>query len=628
MAGVRGRTGRVALRLGAAALILGGAATGGWTYLRNTSPDALARAAYERKDWKEVAHQAQNALRGNGGDPIARRWRARAMARLGRFEVALPIYDQLGPKGLEAEDLYLVGSGLMLQGKFSEANSAFEMALKSNPNHPEALQEKARYLAATRKQLEAEQDAEHLASLPGWETEGSVLLGLIREELLDPEGAATALSRALTIDPQLKGVMLNPIAVRKILARAYLQSGRPEEARSTLEKLPADGADPESTWLLNRAAIQLGDRPAFEATAETARRFNAATPMAFEPSPYVGVSACERCHADIAHSQQAGRHARTFHYGDGLQSLGLPPGPLPDPNLKDIEHRLTRPDPKSVELVTTDNRTAVMRKALFQYALGSGDRGLTPVAKDDKGIFREIRLSRYGDIDGWDRTTGHPEDPDRADCQGPVLNADGVRRCLHCHTTHWRNARDRTGPTVEDHAIGCERCHGPGGNHVRAVEMKLSDLAIGRPSRATPAEVSQTVCGQCHKPLGRSVVAEDPSSIRFQSATLSWSTCYKESRGVMGCTTCHSPHRDAEISAEHYETRCLACHQATPEGLSNAAREIAARLPSEVKRTPCPVNSRSGCLECHMPRTKTSVPHILFTDHWIRTHEKGGVAAE
>jgi hypothetical protein len=35
---------------------------------------------------------------------------------------------------------------------------------------------------------------------------------------------------------------------------------------------------------------------------------------------------------------------------------------------------------------------------------------------------------------------------------------------------------------------------------------------------------------------------------------------------------------------------------------------------------PCPVNPVTDCLDCHMPKNPSAVPHTIFTDHHIRVH--------
>ena len=89
-----------------------------------------------------------------------------------------------------------------------------------------------------------------------------------------------------------------------------------------------------------------------------------------------------------------------------------------------------------------------------------------------------------------------------------------------------------------DRGIGCEKCHGPGGNHLRAVEAKLveSDPSIGRPSMVAGARLVH-ICRQCHTPSNHEVSRDDPTSARFQSTTLTWSRCFTESNDSLDCAS-------------------------------------------------------------------------------------------
>ena len=139
------------------------------------------------------------------------------------------------------------------------------------------------------------------------------------------------------------------------------------------------------------------------------------------------------------------------------------------------------------------------------------------------------------------------------------LTEDAVRRCLSCHVTNPQALLGNSGPEAADHSIGCEKCHGPGGNHLLAIAAKFPDLAIARPNLASGARVVK-ICAQCHSPRGKTVSPDDPNSVRFQGTTLTWSRCYTESNDALDCVTCHDPHRNAVTSPSHYEARCLSCH--------------------------------------------------------------------
>ena len=240
---------------------------------------------------------------------------------------------------------------------------------------------------------------------------------------------------------------------------------------------------------------------------------------------------------------------------------------------------------------------------MVAYAFGSGDRGMTLVGPDERGRTRELRLSLYEGETVWDITTGQTTPPAAgADFLGRVLSDDDLRSCFHCHTTVARSARDRTGPESSDPGIGCERCHGPGGNHLTAVALGFPDPAIARPGPDSGAQVV-ALCAGCHSPLGTKVAKTDRLAPRFPAAGLTWSRCYTESKAALDCLTCHNPHRDAETSTTDYEQKCLECHSAAPRsrgktGLPHRRRRARPR----VRSIPLAVASTATC---RRPRTSS-----------------------
>jgi hypothetical protein len=363
----------------------------------------------------------------------------------------------------------------------------------------------------------------------------------------------------------------------------------PALARVALRQVLDAGPDPEASWLLSRALLQEGRIDEAASALGDAGGYGSDNPLKTEAAPHLGSAQCAKCHEKIHRAQQLSRHAHTFLTGSELERIPLPDSPLPDPA-----------DPK---------------------AIGSGDRGITPVGRGMDGRFRELRLSRYGDTGGWDVTAGQlarPESTSSEDLLGRFLSADDVRKCLGCHVTDFRAARDQTGPLAKETGIGCERCHGPGGNHVLAVAAEFSDLAIARPRLASAKQVT-ALCAECHSPRGRTVQPTDPDAVRFQGTTIAWSRCYQESQGRLSCITCHDPHHDADTSASRYEQKCVACHSGTSDK-KRSDRGLAPTAAEHGRQVTCPVNSTTGCLNCHMPRTTSAVPHTTFTDHHIRVH--------
>jgi tetratricopeptide (TPR) repeat protein len=572
----------------ALAVLVGGSAWwGAGQLLRGADPAAAARSAYVRGDWGEAAGRAREVLKAAPADAGAIRLLARSSARLGRDDAAQALFQRLGTDALEAEDDLLLARIFARHNRPDQARARLWAAYGKDPRHGEALYELVHGLVQDDALERAAGLTEAMRAAPGWRARGEVALGLIRAAQDDPAAAAESLEAALRRDPTLEGSPALVPVVHKLLARHSLALGQPARARAALGTLD----DPEARWLLARADLQEGkpveDRP------NPAR-----DPLANEPAPYVGSARCAECHASIARSQRGSHHARTFWAGSALNRLPLPADPLPDPANPAVVHMFRR------EGETTRIETRVdgqPYRALLAYAFGSGDLGLTPVGRDEAGAWYELRMSRYADNLAWDRTTGQEIVPTvPSEWLGKTLNGDELRRCVDCHTTAPRAARTDAGALAGDRGIGCERCHGPGGNHLKAVAAGLADLAIARP-KLVSGEPIVRLCGRCHSPKGRTVSPSDPGSVRFQATTLTWSRCYTQSRDQLDCVTCHNPHRDAETSAAFYEAKCLECHG-----------------PSST--THCPVNPTRDCIGCHMPTQRGVVLHIAFTDHHIRVH--------
>ena len=327
--------------------------------------------------------------------------------------------------------------------------------------------------------------------------------------------------------------------------------------------------------------------------------------MASEPSPFIGARACERCHADRFDEQQRSRHARTLVRPNAIAGLVWPQGPVPDRSEPKVVHEI-RAMAGGVEAETKVGERAF--RAVVLFAMGSGRQGRSFLAREASGVIRELRLSQYPEAPEWDRTMEHPAvPPDPDGYLGRPIQPESYRRCLHCHATDFRAAEDSNRPEGDDHGIGCERCHGPGALHIRAVEAKLPELAIARPRLARPTQV-MALCGDCHS-APPSTTPADPGFVRYQVSGLSLSRCYTESTDSFSCVTCHDPHQDAETSAAHYEAICLGCHAPGTE-----------KPASGPTRKGCPVNARADCLNCHMPRVSNAVPRTVFTDHSIRVH--------
>jgi Flp pilus assembly protein TadD len=198
-------------------------------------------------------------------------------------------------------------------------------------------------------------------------------------------------------------------------------------------------------------------------------------------------------------------------------------------------------------------------------------------------------------------------------------------------------------PIFRGHAIGCERCHGPGELHVEsrraaAVEEAAAqiDHSIVNP-RHLEHSLREAVCQQCHLegemrvlprgrvyfdyrpglPLDRFIVdfvrpPEQRLGNKFVGTVeqMYASRCFAKSTGAakLGCISCHDPHAvpGQERRVQFYRQRCLACH---------ADGTCSLPLQARLEKT-----QEDSCIVCHMPRRSGSVTHTAISDHSIPRH--------
>ena len=285
----------------------------------------------------------------------------------------------------------------------------------------------------------------------------------------------------------------------------------------------------------------------------------------------------------------------------------------------------------------------------IDYVMGSGNHVRTYLHRTARNALIELPLALYAEKGGtWAMNPGYDSD------HFPVTRKVGYN-CMFCHNAYPAIPSGHEDAGAEPvfslplpEGIDCQRCHGPGGNHVRAAQSpnpKREDLrkVIVNPARL-PSDRSMEVCMQCHLettsfPLPNSVRRFDrgPYSFRpgeplsafmliFDNAPsaakenkfeivssayrLRKSRCFLESKGALQCTTCHNPHDipHGPTAAEHYNGVCRQCH-----AVVNAANHPKAE----------------NCIGCHMPKRRTEdVVHAVMTDHLIQRRAPANLLAE
>jgi predicted CXXCH cytochrome family protein len=335
------------------------------------------------------------------------------------------------------------------------------------------------------------------------------------------------------------------------------------------------------------------------------------------------VSACARCHADVA--------ATFLKTGMGRSFGPMRAEALPD---KLYYHQPSDTYLQNVERggkyfqrrwqVGPGGETNVEEKQI-DFVMGSGNHAKTYLRLTPRGTLQQLPLGWYAEDGGtWAMNPGY----DRPDYPGSTRAIS--YECMFCH-----NAYPRTPAANREHAaepkylaplpegIDCQRCHGPGTEHIAT----SGKAAIVNPKKLAPDREFE-VCLQCHLetsslPLPHSILKYGRGPFSYAPGTpladfqlafdrvagkntavevaggayrLRQSACFLKSEGKLRCTTCHNPHdipRGERASAQ-YNQVCQSCHAQ-------------------------PHDPGGDCVSCHMPKTRTDdAVHIVMTDHRIQ----------
>jgi hypothetical protein len=381
--------------------------------------------------------------------------------------------------------------------------------------------------------------------------------------------------------------------------------------------------------------------PSFFASPQQESRPPAGTPstnsdiLHLMPVGTVGDQACRPCHQEKFESFSQTRH----HFTSQLPDIHTIAG-----KFTTGQNTMTTFNPKVSFRMDAQGgnlyETAILgkpghkrtRSEQIGIVVGSGRKGQTYLYWKDDRLY-ELPVSYWTELNSWVNSPGYVDGS--ADFDRAI-----TPRCLECHATFFQTL-DAT-PSGNHFSkfnfvlgISCERCHGPGGEHIQHHQGVAGSSGEEKPMAPVALERERQieVCAQCHGGVGDEVAPAFSFSpgqhladyVRLQPpdpfahvdvhgnqvALLEKSRCFQASPD-MTCTTCHNVHA-VEKSAASYSDRCITCHQ--PEK--------------------CPAFAKLGrqtttnCIDCHMP-VQASNSLVLDVDdtrvkarvrnHWIRVY--------
>lgn len=317
----------------------------------------------------------------------------------------------------------------------------------------------------------------------------------------------------------------------------------------------------------------------------------------YTPAVFVGSAACEQCHAEVALSYQQTGHASIMKKIENGEAPTYPFTEVQDPpegyTWDDILYVVggygwkARFIDKQGYLITgapaaageapaeapsseTAAAKAIAATAALTATTATTESVDAAAAAEAQATAPEVVATQYN-LENNRLDLGDDWVPYHA---GEVNLA---YTCGECHTTGYIPEGNQDGlpgliGTWNEAAVGCEACHGPGGNHVNdpyQVEMTV--------------ERDRSLCESCHGEGSSEPLATVNGLISRREVE---PMPFSGKKSIMDCADCHSPHATTIHAArgETIDAVCETCHvqPAVYQKLDNFRH--------------------ADCVDCHMPR--------------------------
>ncbi len=372
----------------------------------------------------------------------------------------------------------------------------------------------------------------------------------------------------------------------------------------------------------------------FEKSAEAAP----ARPVADSPSgkkPFAGSKTCYDCHAKFYEIWSASRHGLAMQpYSPAFAKKELKP--QADEVL--IGKQSYRAETGAQQGWVREKEGDKETRYPIAHVMG-GKNVYYFLTQLPKGRLQVLPVAYDVHKQTWYDTTasGVRHFPDRRQRDEALPWTDRLftfnTTCFDCHVsqlaTNYDLKTDTYQTTWREAGISCESCHGPGGEHIQAMEAGVKghtskEIKIIRTLEFSHERMND-MCATCHAklvPLSTAFVAGEKFYDHYDLITLEHQDFYPDGRDLgenytftswsmspclksekLDCNQCHTPSGRPRFEGAKSNQSCLPCHAqivANPTAHSHHKAE----------------STGNSCIACHMPTSRFAA--MARTDHSMR----------
>jgi Flp pilus assembly protein TadD len=378
-----------------------------------------------------------------------------------------------------------------------------------------------------------------------------------------------------------------------------------------------------------------------------------------DSTTYVGINTCKQCHQEIYKTFIETGMGKSFDRASHAKSSArFDEHALIHDRIKNFSYQpFWKDDTLFVKEFRLEGRdTTYKRTEKISYIVGSGQHTNSHIMNLN-GYAYQAPATFYTQKGTWDLPPGFESG----------FNSRFTRKieleCMSCHNAYPKiilgseNKYD-----FIPNGIDCERCHGPGSEHVKQKQFgnlidtsRAIDYSIVNPAKL-PVALQLDICQRCHI-QGNAVLNEGKTFFDFRpgmhlsdvmnvfmplfkgdeeshimashAERLKMSKCFintvakaeqasgnelKPYQDAMTCVTCHNPHVSVKMTGtDVFNNACKNCHRGSSGSKISDSKLLCTESPEKRKAV------SDNCVLCHMPKNGTiDIPHVTTTDHYIR----------